>query len=62
MILKTLQEKRLQNINFLMDEIHDSANEIYECLVDGENERLKTETNSLIKKLRSLSDSVKDEI
>jgi len=62
MKISPLEAKRIQNINFLMDEIHDSANEIYECLVDKDYKQLKAETNSVIKKIRALSDSVQDEI
>ncbi len=62
MKLSPLENKRLQNINFLMDEIHSLSNEIYECLVDSEYNRLKLETNALIRKLKGLSDSVQDDI
>ena len=36
MIITPLDKKRLQNINFIMSDIHDSVNQIYETLVDQE--------------------------
>lgn len=62
MNLSQSEKKRLQNINFLMNEIHDSANQIYEHLVDREYKELKTEISSLNKKLRAVTDSIQDEI
>ena len=36
MNITTLEKMRLQNINFIMEDIHDSVNQIYETLVDQE--------------------------
>ncbi len=36
MNITPLEQKRLQNINFIMDDIHDSVNQIDETLVDQE--------------------------
>lgn len=47
---------RLRNINFLMDELHDSLNDIYECLVDREISQMNIHVKKLITKLEDLSD------
>ena len=39
--MKLFETKRVQNINFLMDGIHDSANKIYEHLIDEEFDEQK---------------------
>jgi len=41
MNITPLDKKRLQNINFIMADIHDSANQIYETLVDQEYEETR---------------------
>ena len=60
--MKSLENKRVQNINYIMDDIHDSVNIIYESLVDEEFSPLKTEVQLLIKKLKSILESVNDEL
>ena len=60
--MKSLENKRVQNINYIMDDIHDSVNIIYESLVDEEFSPLKTEVQLLIKKLRLILESVNDEL
>lgn len=60
--LSSLELERLNFINKIMDEIHDSSNEIYEHLVDREYEELKVEINNQIKQLKSLLDSLEDDI
>lgn len=47
---------RLRHINFLMDELHDSLNDIYESLVDKDIEQLNIELKNLISKLKEISD------
>lgn len=47
---------RLRNINFLMDELHDSLSDIYESLVDKEIGQLNIHVKKLITKLEDLSD------
>ena len=41
MNISPLEQKRIRNINFIMDDIHDSVNNIYELLVDQEYGELK---------------------
>jgi hypothetical protein len=60
--MKSLENKRVQNINYIMDDIHDSVNIIYESLMDEEFSPLKTEVQLLIKKLKSILESVNDEL
>ena len=45
-----------------MDDVHDSSNSIYESLVDKDFDSLKTEVQSLIKKLKLILESVQDEL
>lgn len=60
--LSSLELERLNYINRIMDDIHDSSNEIYEHLVDREYEELKVEINNQIKQLKQLLDSLEDDI
>ena len=60
--MKSLENKRIQNINFIMDDVHNSSNSIYESLVDKDFDSLKTEVQSLIKQLKLILESVKDEL
>lgn len=61
MAIEYFETKRVQNINYLMDEIHDSSNQIYEHLIDEEYEEVKIEINAMIKTLKSVLESVQDE-
>ena len=60
--MKSLENKKVQNINYIMDDIHDSVNIIYESLMDEEFSPLKTEVQLLIKKLKLILESVNDEL
>ena len=60
--LSSLELERLNYINRIMDDIHDSSNQIYEHLVDREYEELKVEINNQIKQLKQLLDSLEDDI
>ena len=60
--MKYFESKRVQNINFIMNDIHNSSNQIYEHLIDEEFPELKQEINRLIKNLKSVLESVQDEI
>jgi|TARA_R110000765_G_scaffold133349_2_gene232087 hypothetical protein len=57
-----LHHTRIKHINALMEGIHTSNNEIYECLVDREHEKAKVEIKSLIKNLQGVLDSLQDEL
>ena len=60
--MKSLEDKRIQNINFIMDDVHASSNNIYESLVDKDFDSLKKEVQSLIKQLKLILESVQDEL
>tara|TARA_S200002703_G_scaffold6215_1_gene6926 strand:+ start:246 stop:428 length:183 start_codon:yes stop_codon:yes gene_type:complete len=60
--MKSLEDKRIQNINFIMDDVHASSNNIYESLVDRDFDSLKAEVQSLIKQLKLILESVQDEL
>jgi hypothetical protein len=49
--------ERLAHINFLMDSIHDSSNDIYESLVDGDIKKLNEDIARLIFILREINPS-----
>ncbi len=55
------QARRLTHINSIMNRVHDSADQIYEHLVDSEIKETKIEVKNLIKKLEELLSSLQDE-
>jgi hypothetical protein len=61
MSLTYYQQSRLKNINLLMEEIHDSTNQIYEHIADRENKEVRAEVKLLIKKLDNIVSSLEDE-
>lgn len=62
MIITPLDKKRLQNINFIMSDIHDSVNQIYETLVDQEYEETRKTIMILNSKLKTINESINDEL
>ncbi len=62
MIITPLDKKRLQNINFIMSDIHDSVNQIYETLVDQEYDETRKTILLLNSKLKTINESINDEI
>ena len=62
MQITSLDKKRLQNINFIMSDIHDSVNQIYETLVDQEYEETRKTIMILNSKLKTINDSINDEL
>lgn len=62
MNISPLEQKRIRNINYIMDDLHDSVNNIYELLVDKEYADLKGEVSKTINKLKTITDSLQDEI
>lgn len=57
-----LEQRRLEHINFLMNEIHDSTNDLYEFFVEKEYDKAKGQTRKLINRLREIIESLEDEI
>jgi len=56
-IPSTFDRERLVHINSLMDDIHNSSNEIYESLVDGDIKKLNEDIAKLIFILREINPS-----
>jgi len=61
-ISSSFNKRRLHHINFLMKEINDSTDDIYESLVDRDLNPLKESISALRKVLTDIEDSLKDEI
>jgi hypothetical protein len=55
-------KERLVHINNLMDTIHTSSNDIYECLVDRDFDKLKDSLDSLQIILKDISLSIEDDL
>lgn len=55
-------KERIAHINYLMENIHDSTNEIYESLIDRDFKSLKKEIKTLQSLLKDISISVEDDI
>jgi len=62
MNISPLEQKRIRNINYIMDDLHDSVNNIYELLVDQEYSQLKGEVSKIVSKLKTITDSLEDDI
>ena len=62
MNITPLEQKRLQNINFIMEDIHDSVNQIYETLVDKEYDETRKSILTLNSKLKTINESINDEL
>jgi lysophospholipase L1-like esterase len=60
--LTPVEHKRIKHINYVMADLHTSLNTIYEHLIDKEYTPLKGEVTALTKKLRSVGESVTDEV
>ena len=57
-----VERDKIKFINFTMNEIHDSLDELYENFVDGDYTEVKQEAAFIIRTLTSLQESVEDEI
>ena len=62
MNITPLEQKRIQNINFIMSDIHDSVNQIYETLIDQEYDNTRKSILTLNSKLKSINGSINDEL
>ncbi len=62
MNITPLEKKRIQNINFIMSDIHDSVNEIYETLIDQEYDGTRKSILALNSKLKSINESINHEL
>jgi len=61
-MITALEQERIVFINKLMRELDDSNTVIYEALCDREHKETQQEIKHLILKLKSLHDSLEDEI
>ena len=62
MNITPLEQKRIQNINFKMSDIHDSVNQIYETLIDQEYDNTRKSILTLNSKLKSINESINHEL
>ena len=62
MNITPLEKKRIQNINFIMSDIHDSVNQIYETLIDQEYDNTRKSILTLNSKLKSINESINHEL
>jgi hypothetical protein len=60
--ISSYDTERLNHINHLMKSINDSSDEIYESLVDREFKELKVSLTKLISELKSIEESIEDDI
>ena len=60
--ISAVKQRRLDHINYLMSEIHNSTNNLYEQFIDSEYDDAKKEITNLIKRLKDVHESLEDEI
>jgi|TARA_R100001509_G_C4874133_1_gene217928 hypothetical protein len=60
--INALEKNRLSHINHLMAEVHAATTNVYESFVDKEYDKAKQHTQSLIKRLKDVIQSLEDEI
>ena len=58
MSIKGADRERLIHINFIMNQLHDHTNSIYEHLVDKEYKEVREEVSSLTAILNNLTASI----
>ena len=61
MKLSVLEQKRISNVNHIMNELNESVANIYENLIDQEYQELNTDITQLITKLKHMKDNLQDE-
>jgi len=61
MKIPVLEQKRISNVNHIMNDLNDSVSTIYENLMDQQYPELNTEISSLIAKLKNMKDNLQDE-
>lgn len=62
MNISPLEKKRIRNINYIMNDLHESVNNIYELLIDHEYGALKGEVSKINAQLKTITDSLENEI
>jgi len=56
------QLSRITHVNTIMDDIHNSSNQVYEHLADREHQQAKREIKKLISSLEVILSSLEDDI
>tara|TARA_R110002020_G_scaffold27488_8_gene88581 strand:+ start:1468 stop:1665 length:198 start_codon:yes stop_codon:yes gene_type:complete len=54
--------RRINHINYVVGELHDLVDEIYESFVDDDYQELRSSVMKLNRRLNDLADSTEDEI
>lgn len=54
--------RRINHINYVVGELHDLVDEIYESFVDEDYQELRASVMKLNRRLNDLADSTEDEI
>ena len=62
MPIRGVENERIKHINFVMNEIHNSNNTIYELFVEQQYPELRVEVVNNIRMLRSILENLEDEI
>ena len=57
----SIEQERINHINYLMEDLHDSTNNIYECLMDRDFISLCGVVSHQISRLEDLRNSIEDE-
>ncbi len=60
--LTSLENERIKHVNAIANELHDSCDEIYESLIDHDYIECKEITKKLILQLKSMIDSMDDDL
>ncbi len=60
--LTSLENERIKHVNAITNELHDSCDDIYESLIDHDYIECKEITKKLILQLKSMIDSMDDDL
>ena len=62
MVILAEDTEKISQISFVCKELHDKVDDIYESLMDRENEEAKNHIKELIKNLNDLDRSLTEEV
>ena len=60
--VSAIENERMTYINLTMDGLYNRLNNVYEGLADREHKETQTEIKSLIEELKTLHDSMEDDL
>ena len=60
--ITSLENERIKYVNTIVNELHDSCDEIYESLIDHEYPECREISKNLILKLKSMIESMEDDL